>query len=58
MKTEFKQPSYRLRSLEKLLSDARKKLLYNCSEKAVLKEIESSLRIWKQLDLAYEGKGK
>ena len=41
MKTEFKQPSWKLRELEKILRHARQRLLYDCSEDAVLKEIES-----------------
>ena len=50
MKTEFRQPSYRLRELEKLLKDARDGLLYDCSEKAVLDKIKELLRIWDILD--------
>lgn len=50
MKTKFKQASYRLRELEKLLRDARNGLLYDCSEEAVINEIKSSLRIWDNLD--------
>ena len=50
MKTKFKQDSYRLREIEVLLQKARKRLLFDNSEKAVLDEIRSALRIWDSLD--------
>lgn len=50
MKTDFKQQSYRLRELEKILTHARKGLLYDNSESAVINEIRSSIKIWDCLD--------